>query len=59
MQPDIIKNVFCDKKCEKRIFVLMFVVIFLELIIAQRTAYAHFKVFFCALLMKVTIKVLV
>ena len=39
--------------------VLTFVIFFLEQILAQCSAYAHFKEFFCPINMKVQIKLLV
>ena len=44
------------KSAKTYFFVLTFVAIFLKLIIAQLTVYVHFEVFFCAIIMRVTIK---
>jgi len=53
------KIYFVVKKCEKHFFLLTFVKIFQKLIIAQCTVHIHFKDFFCAINMRVTIKLLV
>ena len=50
------KIYFVIKSVKNVFFVLTFVTIFLKLIIAQLTVYAHFKDFFCAIIMRVTKK---
>ena len=53
------KNNFLIKVRKTYFFVLTFVVIFLKLYIVQSAVCAHFKAFFCAINMRVIIKVLV
>ena len=53
------KIYFVLKSTKNVFFVLTFVVIFLKLYIVQSAAYAHFKAFFCAINIRVIIKVLV